>query len=96
MGKETILLIAAIVLAITNLTAFCLMAYDKTCAKKGKWRVPEKTLFLAAGLFGGLGGTLGMYVMHHKTKHWYFALFFPLMLVVQVVILVFAYKYFLA
>ena len=96
MDKQTIILIAAAVLAITNLTAFCLMAYDKHCAKKGKWRVPEKTLFLATAIFGGVGGTLGMYVMHHKTKHWYFALFFPLMMVVQIALLVWAYTHFLA
>ena len=75
--------IAAIILAVLNIVSFSLMAYDKRCAQTGKWRVPEKTLFLSAALFGALGGTLGMYVFRHKTKHWYFKLFFPLMLLVQ-------------
>ncbi len=81
------ILIALIVLAVLNLVSFGLMAYDKHCAKAGKWRVPEKTLFLAAACFGGLGGVLGMTVCRHKTKHWYFKLFFPLMLAVQIALL---------
>ncbi len=75
---------------IMNLAAFFTMRYDKRCAGKGKWRVPEKTLFLLAGLFGALGGTAGMFVFRHKTKHWYFRVFFPLMLVVQAAILGYA------
>ena len=63
-------MIAALVLLALNLFSFALMGWDKRCARKGKWRVPEKILFLAAGCFGALGGVLGMYVYRHKTKHW--------------------------
>ena len=35
----------------------------------------------------GLGGVLGMRVFHHKTQHWYFKVFFPVLLVVQIVLL---------
>ena len=87
--------IAAAVLAALNLLSFGLMAYDKRCAKAGKWRVPEKTLFLAAACFGGLGGVLGMLLCRHKTKHWYFRVFFPLMLAAQAALLVFGYLYWL-
>lgn len=52
------MLTALAVLAITNLICFFLMGHGKKCARKGKWRVPEKTLFLAAACFGGLGGML--------------------------------------
>lgn len=79
--------IIAIVLAALNALSFGLMAYDKKCAKAGKWRVPEKTLFLATACFGGLGGVLGMVLCRHKTKHWYFKLFFPLLLALQVIAL---------
>ena len=78
-------------IVLLNLISFGLMAYDKLCAKAGRWRVPEKVLFLAAACFGGLGGVLGMQLCHHKTKHWYFKVFFPLMLVVQAVLLIWAY-----
>lgn len=87
MEKTTILFIALGVLLATNLTAFLLMRHDKNCAKKGSWRVPEATLFIAAACFGGLGGVLGMQLLRHKTQHWYFKLFFPLMLAVQVLLL---------
>ena len=83
--------IAAIIIVLLNLISFGLMAYDKRCAKAGRWRVPEKMLFLAAACFGGLGGVLGMQLCHHKTKHWNFKVFFPLMLVVQAALLIWAY-----
>ena len=82
---------AAVILLILNIIAFALMAYDKRCAKRGARRVPEKTLFLATACFGGLGGVLGMTLCRHKTKHWYFKLFFPLILVAQIAVLAAAY-----
>lgn len=91
MNPVTIALIALVILVITNLVSFFLMMHDKNCAKKGSWRVPEATLFIATACFGGLGGVLGgvlgMQLLRHKTKHWYFAVFFPLMLAVQVILL---------
>ena len=86
--KNTILIIAAIVLVVMNIAAYVLMGVDKKRAKAGAWRIPEKTLFLVTALFGGLGGTLGMKVFRHKTKHWYFRLGFPAMLAAQVILLV--------
>ena len=74
-------------LAVMNVLAFALMGVDKLKAKKGAWRIPEKTLFLVTALFGGLGGTLGMTFFRHKTKHWYFKLGFPALLVIQIVLL---------
>ncbi len=87
MDKTVIVLIVLAALAVLNAISFGLMAHDKRCAKKGKWRVPEKTLFLATACFGGLGGVLGMRLLRHKTQHWYFKLFFPLFLAVQVALL---------
>lgn len=88
MDKTLVCCITAAVLVVCNLVSFLLMKRDKESAKKGARRVPEKTLFLACGLFGGLGGVLGMQLLRHKTQHWYFKLFFPLMLVVQIALLV--------
>lgn len=89
---NTTIIIVIAVLALLNLVSFCLMAYDKRCAKAGKWRVPEKTLFIATACFGGLGGVLGMVLCRHKTKHWYFKVFFPLLLAVQIVLLAVGYQ----
>ena len=76
-----------IVIAGMNLIAFALMGIDKHKAKAGKWRIKEVTLFLVKALFGGLGGTLGMYVFRHKTKHWYFKIGFPVLLIIQIILL---------
>ena len=86
MSTKLIIILAAVVI-IMNLICFFLMRYDKQCARMRKRRVPENVLFLSAGLFGALGGVLAMNIYHHKTKHWNFKTFFPLMLIVQVVIL---------
>ena len=56
-------------------------------ARRGEWRISEKELFLAAACFGGLGGVLGMALCRHKTKHWYFKVFFPVLLAVQLAVL---------
>ena len=80
------LVILIVFLAVTNLTCFFLMRHDKKCAEKGKWRVPEKTLFLSVALFGALGGVIAMRVFRHKTQHPKFKILFPLMLVIQIVI----------
>lgn len=76
-----------VLLVAMNLLAFALMGIDKHRAKAGKWRIKETTLFLATALFGGLGGTLGMHAFRHKTKHWYFKIGFPALLVMQIVLI---------
>lgn len=94
MNLKLIVVIGVVV--IMNLICFFLMRYDRQCARQGKRRIPERTLFLSAGCFGALGGVLAMNMLHHKTRHWNFKTFFPLMLIVQVVILGFvAYKWLL-
>ena len=70
-------------LALMNLAAFAAMGVDKGRARRGRWRVSEKALFLPALLGGALGGVLGMSLFHHKTRHWYFRLGFPLLLLLQ-------------
>lgn len=71
-------------LIAVNLIGFGLMAADKQRAVHHRWRIPEKTLFAAALLGGSLGAWLGMLVMRHKTRHWYFVIGMPLILVVQI------------
>ena len=71
-------------LIIINLTAFAVFGIDKKRAKKGQWRIPEKTLFLSAILGGSIGAILGMYIFHHNTKHWYFQFGIPAIMIVQI------------
>lgn len=82
-----ILLIAVLVM---SLISFLLMGWDKRCARRGHWRVSEKALFLSAILMGAIGGTLGMKIFRHKTKHWYFKLFFPALAILQILLVVWA------
>ena len=79
-------------LFVINLIAFILMGADKKRAEKKRWRIPEKTLFLTAILGGSLGSVLGMQVFRHKTKHWYFALFMPLILLAHIALMVLYFK----
>ena len=77
-----------IYLAVVNLAAFALMGVDKRRAKRGAWRIPERTLFLPAILGGSPGAILGMQMFRHKTRHRQFAVGIPLILLVQLVIVV--------
>ena len=87
MIKKMMMIAAAAVVAVMNIASFSLMAHDKRCARQGQWRVSEKTLFLVTACFGGLGGVMGMKVFHHKTQHWYFKVFFPVLLIAQLALL---------
>ncbi len=73
---------------IINIVLFLLMGYDKHEAKIQQWRVSEKALFLFALFGGSIGGIVGMYLFHHKTKKWYFKYGFPLILICQVILLI--------
>ena len=75
-------------LILINLAAWGLMGADKYRARKHAWRIPERTLFAVALLGGSLGAILGMYLWHHKTKHWYFVIGIPLILVAQILVCV--------
>ena len=76
--------IIIIYLILINITGFAVMGIDKWKARKQAWRIPEKTLFLISILGGSIGIIAGMYTFHHKTKHWYFVIGMPLILIVQV------------
>lgn len=72
-------------LIVMNLTGLLLMGMDKQKAIRHAWRIPEKTFFLCSIFGGSIGTWAGMYLFHHKTKHWYFVMGMPFILVLQVV-----------
>ena len=78
-------------LVVLNIIGMGVMWADKIKAKKGAWRIPEKTLFLVSILGGSIGTWVGMYLFRHKTKHWYFVVGMPLILVLQIAVAVFIY-----
>lgn len=71
-------------LLVTNLAAFFMMGIDKRRARRDKWRISEKALFVPVVLGGSLGGVLGMRTFHHKTKHWYFRYGFVFFLILHI------------
>lgn len=81
-----------IYLLVINIVNFWLMCYDKHEAKIGEWRISEKTLFVITLLGGSIGGILGMYVFHHKTKKWYFKFGYPIILICQIVLAIYLKK----
>ena len=70
-------------LFVLNILAYSLMGVDKANARQDKRRIPEKVLFLLALLGGSPGSLVGMYSFRHKTKHWYFVVGMPLILILQ-------------
>ena len=75
--------ILLVYLLVMNLVGLLVMAVDKHKAKKEAWRIPERRLFLVSLLGGSIGTWAGMYLFHHKTKHWYFVIGMPLILFLQ-------------
>lgn len=82
-------------LCIINLIGFAIMGVDKKRAIRGAWRISEASLFFTALIGGALGTTLGMEYFRHKTKHRYFKLGMPAILLCQVVVLGILAKYML-
>lgn len=72
-------------LIVINLVGFIQMYVDKRRAKKDKWRIPEKQLFLVALIGGSVGSILGMQMFRHKTKHKSFVIGMPAILILQII-----------
>ena len=77
------LIIILIYILLINIIGFVMMRSDKRRAQKGAYRTPEKAFFIVSIIGGSLGTWMGMYFFRHKTRHWYFTVFIPLILVVQ-------------
>ncbi|HLO10936.1 MAG TPA: DUF1294 domain-containing protein [Pseudoneobacillus sp.] len=78
---------AGIILLLINIYGFFLMGFDKSKAKKGQFRISERALWITAICGGAVGTTMGMNIFRHKTKHTSFRIGFPLLVVLQVVLL---------
>lgn len=82
--------VAIYYLVAINAIAFILYGLDKLWAKKGRWRVPERSLILIAAAGGSIGAIAAMKVWHHKTKHNKFRLGLPAILLAQIALIYFA------
>lgn len=80
-------------LAAVNIITFIMFGADKARAVKGKWRISEAALILAALLGGSIGALAGMKIFHHKTRHRKFTVGIPVILVLQIVLMALYYPY---
>lgn len=83
---DRVWMIVGIYLVIVNIAGVCVMGVDKKRAIRHAWRIPEKMLFLVSLIGGSIGIWAGMYLFRHKTKHWYFVIGMPLILLIQIVL----------
>lgn len=64
----------ALFLMIWNLIVFLVYGLDKGKARKGSYRISEKTLLMMTYVGGGLGAWAGGTHFRHKTQKKYFQL----------------------
>lgn len=74
---------------VMSIVAFCVCGADKFAAQRQKSRMPEKVLFLLSALGGSVGMYLGMFTFRHKTKHWYFVVGIPAIILVQAALILY-------
>ena len=79
-------------LIFLNLVGFLIMGEDKRWAKMHRCRISERMLFLVSILGGSIGTWAGMYVFRHKTRHWYFVIGMPLILILQIAGAIWLYR----
>ena len=79
-------------LVVMNIVGVVIMGIDKSRAKRGAWRIKEATLFMVSIIGGSLGTLLGMYFFRHKTKHIYFVIGMPLILILHIALAVFLFS----
>ena len=79
-------------LLIWNLLIFFIYGIDKSKARRGAWRVPEKILLILDFTCGGFGACLAGIIFHHKTRKWYFKTVWFLGMVSTLVALYFIWR----
>jgi uncharacterized membrane protein YsdA (DUF1294 family) len=83
---ETLLAIGLYGFAI-NTASFLAFAWDKHCARNGRWRVSEQTLLTIAAIGGTIGAFVAARRLRHKTHKEPFRTNLRLIAVVQVIAL---------
>jgi len=74
-----------IYLLAINAAAYATFAWDKRCAERDLWRVPEKTLLTLAAIGGAIGAVYAQQTLRHKTRKEPFRTFLNLIAIVNVV-----------
>ncbi|MBQ3195100.1 MAG: DUF1294 domain-containing protein [Clostridia bacterium] len=72
-----------------SLISAVLCIYDKVSAQHRGRRVPEKTLFGVSAIGGAFVMFVTMLLIRHKTKHFSFMFFVPLMALIHIALIIF-------
>ena len=75
-------------LAAVSILSCIVTVHDKSSAKKGKRRVPEKVLFLLAAVGGSAAIYITMLIIRHKTRHKRFMIGLPAIFILQCFLLI--------
>ncbi|MYN68933.1 DUF1294 domain-containing protein [Streptococcus suis] len=82
----------ALFLMIWNLVVFLVYGLDKGKARKGSYRISEKTLLLMTYVGGGLGAWAGGTHFRHKTQKKYFQLAWAVGVLIDVLLIYWMWK----
>ena len=93
-NKQLLTFILLALYLLFNIITFILYKVDKKRAIKNKWRIKEVTLLIFSFFVGGYGSLLGIFMLRHKTKHWYFLLTAILGTILQTVLIFYLILYF--
>ncbi|MGN0951336.1 MAG: DUF1294 domain-containing protein [Mitsuokella sp.] len=74
---------AAWYFAIINAVTIAVYGWDKLCAIRKWWRVPELALLGTAAIGGSIGALVAMKLFHHKTLHLKFKYGVPFIMALQ-------------
>ncbi|MBE6772621.1 MAG: DUF1294 domain-containing protein [Clostridia bacterium] len=83
--KQELLYPLAVWFVLISLITAAVTAADKVRAKKGAFRISEKTLILLALSGGSLAEYLTMRLIRHKTLHKKFTVGLPLIMIAQLI-----------
>jgi len=83
---NAIFLVHLTILSVVTILAFGL---DKGLAASSRRRISEANLLWLSALGGATGGALGIFLFHHKNRHWHFRILVPLAMCLQLTL--FAY-----
>jgi len=69
MSPVPIVLAAALLFSfVLSIACFAMYAVDKTAARNGSWRIPERTLLTVGYLGGWPGALIAQRALRHKTR----------------------------